>query len=91
VARARARAARRPADGSPRAPRSGRGRRVAGPMPVRAARDAAAGDSCAGSGHRAVAVVEHHRAAGGRALIPDLGHAESGHGRGSEMIDDHGP
>jgi hypothetical protein len=26
-----------------------------------------------------------------RALTPDLGHAESGHGRGSEMIHDHGP
>ncbi len=25
------------------------------------------------------------------ALTPDLGHAESGHGRGSEMIHDHGP
>ena len=27
----------------------------------------------------------------GVALTPDLGHAESGHGRGSEMIHDHGP
>jgi hypothetical protein len=26
-----------------------------------------------------------------RALTPDLGHAESGYGRGSEMIHDHGP
>jgi hypothetical protein len=25
------------------------------------------------------------------ALTPDLGHAESGHGRGNEMIHDHGP
>jgi len=27
----------------------------------------------------------------GRALTPGLGHAESGHGRGSEKIHDHGP
>ena len=42
-------------------------------------------------GHLAQVLAGHRLQHDRRALTLDLGHAESGHGRGSEMIHDHGP